>query len=117
MRRFWSKVDTSAGPDACWPWQGHLRGRHRNYGGYRFGGRNVYAHRFALDITSGVPLPPTIIVLHACDNPLCCNPAHLSAGGHGRNLREAYARGRRVPANQHTKRRQLRQSATIDAAT
>lgn len=27
VERFWSKVDTSGGPDACWEWQGGTRKR------------------------------------------------------------------------------------------
>jgi hypothetical protein len=39
----------------------------------------------------------TGLVLHSCDNRLCVNPAHLSVGGAGKNLTEAYERGHKLP--------------------
>ncbi len=121
LLRFWSKVDTSAGPDACWPWRGGKRSTKKNrprkeeYGSFDAGGRTVSAHRFALETKHG-PQPSHVLALHSCDFGLCCNPKHLSPGGHGRNLKEAYDRGRRRAVNQHTKRMQTRQVETIDAA-
>src|SRR5689334_7900007 len=44
---FWSRVDRSGGPTACWPWMGP-----RTKDGYgRFRGR--YAHRIALEAALG----------------------------------------------------------------
>ena len=34
--------------------------------------------------------------LHACDNPSCVRPDHLSEGTNGQNLKEAYTRGRKT---------------------
>jgi len=33
-------------------------------------------------------LKPGEDVCHRCDEPLCCNPAHLYAGSHRENMRE-----------------------------
>ena len=61
------------------------------------------APRFAWIVTNG-PLPDaTLIVLHRCDNPPCCNPDHLSLGNHADNMRDMAAKGR--GANQHGRHR------------
>ena len=93
--RFWSKVKVGS-PNECWPWQASVIGSH----GYKYGqfssGRghgNVYAHRYAWELTSGAAVPNGLVVLHACDNTLCCNPNHLSVGTQGDNLRDASAKG------------------------
>ena len=93
--RFWSKVDRSGGPDACWPWMA-ARNEH-GYGVMRIEGRNVRAHRVSLTLAAGKSDPgPSVKVLHSCDNPPCCNPAHLRYGTQGDNIRDAIERGRRV---------------------
>lgn len=93
--RFWAKVDRSGGPDACWPWRG--RRSLDNYGRYTAGGRGGQewlAHRFALQYALGRPLLATEYALHGCDNPPCCNPAHLRPGTQAENMQEMTARGR-----------------------
>jgi hypothetical protein len=65
------------------------------YGGIKVGGVKLLAHRVSYEIHKG-PIPAGLIVLHACDHAACVNPAHLSAGSHSDNLRDAHARGRRV---------------------
>jgi hypothetical protein len=91
--RFWSKVDKSAGPEACWPWMGGMSGR---YGKYYPAGRHSgeLAHRYALMVATGPPQPEAPHALHSCDNPPCCNPAHLHWGTHQQNMQEAADRGR-----------------------
>lgn len=85
--RFWEKVDTSAGPDACWPWTA-FKNEH-GYGQFHDGTRLVRAHRHSLEMAEG-PLPEGMVVDHACHNEAdctdvpcqhraCCNPAHLEA--------------------------------------
>ncbi len=57
----------------------------------------LYAHRTALELTSG-PLAERMVACHHCDTTKCCNPAHLFAGTQGDNLRDASAKGHfRVP--------------------
>lgn len=94
---FWGRVDMSGGEQACWPWAGkakYLSG----YGVLSFNmgaGRKSYgAHRVAFFLANGRPQAPGLHVLHACDNPPCCNPAHLSEGTRSQNMRDAHARGR-----------------------
>jgi hypothetical protein len=87
---FWTAVDQSGGSDACWPWQ-----RHRNPEGYgvtKLAGFRR-AHRLAWCLTNG-PIPDGMLVCHTCDNPPCCNPAHLFLGTESDNRQDMLAKGR-----------------------
>ena len=93
--RFWCKVDKSGGPGACWEWTAS-----RDRDGYgRFWMARVYcrAHRVANAIVNG---DVEALVIHSCDNPPCCNPAHLSGGTQKLNLDQMTARGRRIATPQ-----------------
>lgn len=100
--RFWAMVDKSAGPEGCWPW----KGAPDEYGYGLFHVRNLgrtpvkgdpshieRAHRVALRL-SGVAIPDGKKALHRCDNPPCCNPAHLYAGTSKQNAEDRERRGR-----------------------
>lgn len=68
----------------------------RGYGSARFDGAGMPSHRIAFMLTYGY-LPP--VVMHACDNPACCNPAHLRGGTQQDNIADMDRKGRRVPAS------------------
>jgi hypothetical protein len=60
--------------------------------------RNVRAHRAAWEMTYG-PIPPSdayhgTVVMHMCDNRICCNPNHLRLGTHDDNMADMAAKGR-----------------------
>ncbi len=110
VTRFWSKVDRSGGPDACWPWLGARLPK--GYGTFKVAGpggspskrfpgrvlrtgRVVKAHRVGFFLATGTDLGE-LLGCHRCDNPPCCNPAHLSAGTNQQNVQEAVDRGRKV---------------------
>lgn len=88
---FWSLVDASAGPTACWPWLGkrHARG----YGNFNIKGKVYRANRIALFLATGED-PGHSGSCHSCDNPPCCNPEHLFAGDQGANAKDMMQKGR-----------------------
>ena len=87
---FWSLVDQSGGPDACWPWT--LGCDPAGYGQGSFGWTRK-AHRQAYLLFHG-SIDTSLDVCHTCDNPGCCNPAHLWLGTHQENLQDAGRKGR-----------------------
>lgn len=92
--RFWTHVDTR-GPDDCWVWTGATSNRgYGSVGGDQ--GKTVGSHRVAWELTNG---PTDLYVLHRCDNPPCCNPAHLFLGTHADNMADMSAKGRTARAN------------------
>lgn len=89
--RFWSKVAV-AGPNECWEW---LRSRkEEGYGRFKMapGQSPQGAHRVAWMLTYGDA--GMLSVLHHCDNPPCCDPAHLFLGTAGDNHADMTAKGR-----------------------
>jgi hypothetical protein len=101
--RFWAKVDTTAGLFECWPWLGARDDD--GYGRFRRGGCTegmVSAHRFALEQVLGRNLGPGMVARHVvCDNPPCCNPAHLAEGTHADNADDKVSKGRQARGERH----------------
>lgn len=94
--RFWSKADTSGGPDTCWEWQACKNDM--GYGQFRTSERAHYAHRFSWTLTKG-PLDSEACVLHRCDNPGCVNPAHLFLGSRTENAADRVSKNRSALGN------------------
>lgn len=90
VSRFWRMVDTSD-PDGCWPWLGDSDD---GYGVFFYQGRMRRAAELALSFTTGEKRLPELDTCHACDNPPCCNPAHLRFGTRQSNVDEMCERGR-----------------------
>jgi hypothetical protein len=77
--------------NSCWEWQ-----RTRNncgYGRVTVQGKKVLVHRLAYELWVG-PIPRGLVVRHRCDNPACCNPAHLEVGTRRENTQDMMRRGR-----------------------
>lgn len=70
------------GAHECWEFIGKARmGKRREYGAIWGGvdiGKVIGAHVAAHLVWVG-PVGPGLVVHHECDNPICCNPAHLRA--------------------------------------
>lgn len=90
--RFWSKVDIR-GPNECWPWKAAARKPNEGYGAFYLDGRHQPASRVAAQL-SGTNFGPGQQALHRCDNPSCCNPAHIFAGTNLENVADKVAKNR-----------------------
>jgi len=89
--RFEAKVDRSAGPDACHPWQAGLEDC--GYGRFKVNDQSTRAHIIAWEMVNG-PVPDGMQIDHECHNRAvldgscrpgicmhrrCCNERHLAA--------------------------------------
>ena len=99
---FWSRVDRSGGPDACWHWTGSI-GQRTWYGQVTYHRKNMPAHRLAWILSFGPPPTDKPHVLHQCDVRYertdksyrsCCNPSHLKPGTARDNKQQMLERGR-----------------------
>jgi DNA-binding transcriptional regulator YiaG len=123
--RFWEKVNTDGpvpehrselGP--CWQWIGGQY--HDGYGYFtiRISGKPIMfrAHRHAYEMTGGT-ISDGLLVLHACDNPLCVRNdtegwyeldgilhpmrGHLWLGTQEDNMRDKTIKGRQTHGDNH----------------
>lgn len=93
VTKFWSYVDKK-GPDECWPWTKAIMTG--GYGAFGLGtedGLTHKTHRLAWEFTNG-PIPEGLCACHRCDNPPCCNPAHLFLATNQENTADKMAKGR-----------------------
>lgn len=101
IQRFWSKVDKSKGQGPsgdCWEWQAarfknnYLSGGN-GYGCFGVNGKCYVASRIAYSLSTDGDLTQYMIC-HICDNPPCCNPAHLFKGTAKDNSQDMIRKGR-----------------------
>jgi helix-turn-helix protein len=77
----------------CWEWQGS---RDKDgYGRVRLAGKMWRVHRLAATRWLGLAQGSDLVVAHACDNPACFNPAHLTVTTQWANVHDAFDKGRR----------------------
>lgn len=86
--KIWSKINIG-NEETCWQWLGSKSSK--GYGVY--GKPRQRAHRMVWELYYD-KIPGGLMVLHKCDNPLCCNPKHLFLGTAGDNARDMAAKGR-----------------------
>lgn len=80
-------------PDECWNW---TRALSKGYGNISVDGKSRSAHIVAWELANDRKLPAGMMILHTCDNPPCCNPAHLVLGTHTKNMVDMVARSRQA---------------------
>lgn len=96
--RFWASVNKD-GPtmphmdSPCWTWK--LWIGKDGYGRISIFTKLTLAHRFSYELHYG-PIPNGLDILHACDNPSCVNPDHLTPGTHQANMQDMVKRGRHI---------------------
>src|SRR5215831_8862727 len=94
--RFWTKVDMSGGPQACWPWLAGIKST--GYGNFTIRhGVGRYAHRLAWEFANKRKIPTGKYCCHTCDNPTCVNPLHLFIGYQKDNVADSIQKGRFKP--------------------
>ena len=76
----------------CWIWTG---GRNvLGYGRIYFRGRFELVHRLMYAAATGEDLSGKVVRHYVCDNPPCCNPAHLKSGSKRDNTHDAIKKRR-----------------------
>lgn len=90
--KFWGRVHKGAA-EGCWEFSGAT-----NPAGYGlflmqapekpgpWKNTQLIASRVAWMLANRAEVPAGMFVLHSCDNPPCCNPAHLRVGTHQDNM-------------------------------
>lgn len=91
IERFLEKVNKNT-PGDCWEWQGYRLPS--GYGTFSVNGTKRLVHRYSYEFHVG-PIPDGVEVCHSCDNPRCCNPAHLFLGTQEANMADMTKKGRR----------------------
>lgn len=79
----------------CYEWRGAIT--NKGYGRMKYKGRARLTHRliaYAAGIIDSLESKGTNHVLHKCDNPRCCRPAHLFKGTQKDNVLDAMQKGR-----------------------
>lgn len=107
IANFWAKVE-KRGVDDCWLWTGGSKTR-SGYGQYAFRSKGIrrsfYAHRMAKILSTSCLLPNRYCACHHCDNPSCCNPAHIFVGTYKDNSVDAVNKKRVAHGDNHYSRR------------
>lgn len=108
-----ARLSNTEDPTGCWEWDGATfregYGNVRHWNGERWANKGthivMYEHEHG-------PISHGRVVAHDCDNPPCCNPAHLFAATQAENLHDAARKGRLDWRENATRQQQARSQAT-----
>jgi hypothetical protein len=89
--KFWKYVDKKANTE-CWLWKGATT--YGRYGKLGVDGVSISTHRYAWELSRKCKVPEGKMILHTCDNSLCCNPSHLYCGTQSNNMCDRFERNR-----------------------
>lgn len=98
LKLFESKVSRPNAYD-CWEWLAYKL--KAGYGCFNGLGVKSLAHRLAFQLYKG-RIPEGLVVIHACDNPSCVNPSHLSLGTPKDNMDDMWNKGRGVVGKRYS---------------
>jgi len=98
--RFWKYIEKC--DDGCWRWRGSKI--NTGYGLIYINGKTVYTHRFSYGLHHPITTPMSendLLILHNCNNPACCNPAHLRLGTQQENMDDRTKQRRETRGEEH----------------
>jgi hypothetical protein len=84
---FWNRVDIKDNNKECWNYKEGTT--IDGYGCFIYHGDNIKAHRMAYILSKG-NISKGFLVMHLCNNPVCCNPNHLELGNDLKNSQYKY---------------------------
>ena len=90
IARFRARLQPVA--NGCLEWRGYCDDD--GYGSLKWNGKTCGAHRVAWQLATGAKLIPANVIEHVCNNPPCCNIAHLRCGTFATNNAYMAAQGR-----------------------
>lgn len=110
LRRFMKFVHHEPN-SGCWIWAGNRNAR--EYGWFKYNGRQTKAHRWAARHIGGMAITD-LLVCHRCDTPSCVNPEHLFVGTAKDNALDMVRKGRHN-SNPNPNQRRARGSARANS--
>lgn len=81
-------------PNGCWEYSGAKDAD--GYGMFWYDGKTRGAHQFSARYLGNFVVNKGQQICHSCDNPPCCNPAHLFIGTTQQNTADRHFKGRSV---------------------